>query len=59
MAYNVGPSWTSVILAGGFLSASGHAYEVVWDTEDNCYRLLTNYETATWKRRRPATGKRR
>ncbi|MEV7691682.1 hypothetical protein [Streptomyces bungoensis] len=55
MAYNVGPSWTSVILAGGFLSATSQEYEVVRDTDQNCYWLLTNYETSTWRRRRPGS----
>lgn len=58
MAYDVGPSWTSVILAGGFRSASSQDYEVVWDADQDRYWLLTNYETGAWKRRRPATGER-
>jgi hypothetical protein len=48
-AYEVGYTWVGVILATAFLRASGFEHEVLWNTEQLTYLVLTNYETTSWR----------
>lgn len=50
--HDAAESWTSVILATAFLKASGHDFEILWDTNQTCYWILTDYETSTWRQMR-------
>lgn len=65
MAYWVGDSWISVMLVRAYLSGLGSScgMEILWDpgSDDTPgeFVVLTDYETESWKNRRPgdqATG---
>lgn len=48
-AHDAGESWAHVVLARWFLDSVGAKYEILWDIDQLCYWLLTNYQTATWR----------
>lgn len=55
VAYWVGDSFTTVLLARAFLQGLGETYEIVFDTAEHpsgaCigYVILTHYESKSWK----------
>jgi hypothetical protein len=51
-AYDAGDSWASAIFARAFLESVGAPYEILWDTHQTCYWLVTNYETSYYRNKR-------
>lgn len=43
------PQWTQVILMRSWLDEQSHLYDIMWDTAEDEYVILTDYASPTWR----------